>query len=194
MRKCHEQECDVSDSVSWAQKRKKGRRREADRKWQWHTYRILRGRGEGQETSKWEARREEPEKHMACESWRECGESSREGADIQSQPLGSPPLLALLVKILLNGSCRETEPSCHTVIWREPLPRMTIWVRFEFSTINKNQIGLMPMYSKYIRLEMEPAISQFSPLLPPCPSNWIRWMYQHTHSFTMSGPNICTTK
>lgn len=44
------------------------------------------------------------------------GKAQEKGADIQSQPLGSPHLLALLVKILPNGPWRETEPSCHTVI------------------------------------------------------------------------------
>ena len=92
------------------------------------------------------------------------GKAQEKGANTPSQPLGSPHLLALFVKILPNGSWRETEPRCHTVIWRETLPGMTIWVRFEFSTINKNQIGLMPMYSKHIQLEMEPAVSQFSAL------------------------------
>lgn len=60
------------------------------------------------------------EKNLRC-IWPEdpggsVGKAQEKGANILSQPLGSPHLLALLVKILPDGSWRETESSCHTVV------------------------------------------------------------------------------
>ena len=77
------------------------------------------GVGEVEKARKPESGRHE-EKNLRC-IWPEdpggsVGKAQEKGANIQSQPLGSPHLLALLVKILLNSSWREAEPSCHMVI------------------------------------------------------------------------------
>ena len=53
------------------------------------------------------------------------GQAQEKGSNSHVQSLGSCHLLALLVKFLLKASWRETEPGCHTVIQREPLPRIT---------------------------------------------------------------------